>query len=76
MDAKDRNELLRILIKDYIYYKEQSKVFQREEPSNYYIALGKLNGFCMALDLDIGEDNTSVWIETREQKKVIVKVLK
>jgi len=47
-----RNELLRVAVQNYIYYKVKSVVYQREESSEYKYASGYLNGVCTAYEVD------------------------
>jgi len=76
MTTIERKELLEILVLNYLYAKEQNIVFQRENDNSYAIALGKLQGVCMALNLDFEETENNVMVFTNSKKKIVTKIEK
>ena len=70
----DRKELLEALALNYIVTKENNIVFEREDSNSYAIALGKLQGACMALNLDFEETERDLTIVTQSRRKVIAKI--
>ncbi len=69
-ETMDTNELLEILILNYQYEKANDKVWMREHTYSSGIALGKLMGATMALNLDI--DFTAESITITKKGKVIL----
>jgi len=76
MTISERKELMDTLATIYITEKRNSQVYEREESRGYYIALGKLQGACMALNLDFHETNKGLAIFTRSRRKIIVNIKK
>lgn len=71
MTAFERNELLYVLIQDYLIEKNINEVFQRENAESYTYAKGKLIGACMAfgLELEVMKDRLTIFAKN---KKIIV----
>lgn len=74
MTTSERKELIEALAQIYLCEKANNKVYQRESSQGYSIALGKLQGACMALKLDFEETKDSLSVFTRGKKKIITKV--
>lgn len=76
MTRSEKKDLLDILAQNYIYQKEQDKVWQREHGETYTLALGKLRGACMALKLDFEETDKDLTILTQNRRKTVTKIEK
>lgn len=76
MKIQERKELLYILIQDYLYHKDWDKGWQKEASPSHMIALGKLQGVCMALNLDFKETEKEFIVYIKDKRKVIIKVEK
>lgn len=76
MDIRDRKDFMNSLIIDYIKEREINKVWQRENSSGYSIAIGKLQGACMALSLDYTETEDKITLFTASKKKIITVINK
>ena len=76
MTTSERDELIYSLAIDYIAEKENCQVFLREKSSGYYIALGKLSGACMVLNLDFTESEDDLTVFTNIQRKIVIKIEK
>ncbi len=76
LTVEDRKSLLEALVQNYLSEQENNKVQQRENSDGYSIALGKLIGACMALNLELEETDKAINILTRNRKKMIVKLEK
>jgi hypothetical protein len=76
MTTLERKHLIDILVQNYIYEKEQNKIWQRERSQAYTLATGKLQGVCMALRLELEETKNCLTIFTASKKKIITKITK
>jgi len=76
MKTSERKEFMDALATNYISEKVNSQVHGREQSREYYIALGKLSGACMALKLDYTETDKDLTIFTIERRNFITKVNK
>lgn len=76
MTTLERKELIDALAQNYIYEKAQNEVWQRENGYAYTLAFGKLQGTCMALQLDFEETQNCFTVFTRGKRKVITKINK
>lgn len=74
MNAMEREELLYLLVSNYFYEKENNIVWQRENSTGFSIALGKLQGACMALNLDFEEKENEIVLFTQTSRKVVMTV--
>lgn len=74
MTIFERKEFMDSLVTIYIAEKENSQVQGREESSGYYIALGRLQGACMALKLDFDETEDGLTIFTGSRRKIVTKI--
>lgn len=74
MGANDRVEILQTLAITYLREKENSKVWHKDHSRGCLLALGKLQGACMAFDLDFEEVETGIVIFTRNRRKTVVNV--
>lgn len=70
----NRQELVKVLAQNYLSEKENDKVWQREHSTSYMLALGKLQGACMALNLDFEENQKGISIVTQCRRKVIATI--
>lgn len=70
----EREKLLVALAFNYLREKENDIVWQRERSTSHAIALGKLQGACMALNLDYEENVEGISIVTQSRRKVIATV--
>ena len=73
MNKKDRHDLLVGLVFNYITRKHENQVHLRENNSSYMLAKGELLGACMALELDIEEQDGYITLLTRDKRKVVLK---
>jgi len=71
MTTSERKELIDTLATIYIAEKRNSQVYGRDESRGYYIALGKLQGACMALNLNFSETEDGLLVFTNGQKKIV-----
>ena len=62
MNAKERDEILRVLLENYDIEKNKSKVFGREESQSRLLTEGTLLGFLMAFKLEMQEFETYISI--------------
>lgn len=69
-----RKELLNALAFNYLREKENNMVFDRENSQGYLIALGKLQGACMALNLDFEETDKGITIVTQNRRKIVTSI--
>ena len=74
MTLSERKELIDTLAIIYISEKENSRVWGREQSSGYYIALGKLQGACMAFRLDFTETEKCLVVTTRSERNIVTKI--
>jgi hypothetical protein len=74
MKARERKELLDALAMNYLGEKRNNQVFGRENSQGYSIALGKLLGACMALNLDFEENDKGINIITQGRRKVVTTI--
>ncbi|MCT8978288.1 hypothetical protein N4T77_17000 [Clostridium sp. CX1] len=74
MTTFEREELMYALAFNYLTEKMNDKVWQRERSQGYSMALGKLQGACMALKLDFSETENSVIVFTANREKLVTKV--
>ncbi|MFB5759039.1 hypothetical protein [Paenibacillus medicaginis] len=74
MKLYEKKELLEVLAQDYIYEKEQNKVWQREDGFYYGIALGKLLGACTAFKYELNVSNDVIKIYNRKQTVVEIEL--
>lgn len=75
-DCMERKELLTALSINYLNEKENDRAWQRERSTSHVMALGKLQGACMALNLDFEESNKGICIVTQIRRKVITTIEK
>lgn len=68
MTARNRNEFLLFLVRDFICLKKETLVWAREDASGVLLAYGKLLGACMALELDYTETDTTCLIKSRGRR--------
>ena len=73
INKKNREELIYVLVNDYLYQKEHNRVFGRENSSQLYITTGKLSGACMALGLSLEETANEIRVVTTIRRKLIYK---
>lgn len=64
MNVRDRTEIIQTLAITYLREKEDSKVWQRDDSRGCLLALGKLQGACIALGLDFEELETGIVVFT------------
>lgn len=75
MKAKEKRDLLFSLADTYVIEQSKNKVFGRENSESYSVAKGKLIGACMALGVNIEEDDNSVILNS-QSGKYILRVIK
>lgn len=71
MDKNEKFDMISQAVKDYIYYEQESKTWQRDPASSYNYAKGKLIGMCMAFELEIKEDSKKVTLFFKTGRKYI-----
>lgn len=71
MDAKKRNNLLFVLVQNYVLDKKKNKVWHRESDVSWAHSQGMLQGACMAFDCEIVETETCLQITTRKGKVLL-----
>jgi len=71
MVRKEKRDMLTRAVKDYIYYENESKLWQREPSSSYIYAKGKLIGMCMALGLEMTETSDKITLYYPSGKRYI-----
>lgn len=74
LDALTREDVLEILIQNYLATKREHKIFNREESPNLAYAEGRITGACMAWELDTEETEDEFIVVTNARRKVIVRV--
>lgn len=74
MNVRERAEMMQTLAITYLREKELSKVWQRDDSRSCLLSSGKLQGACMALDLDFEESDKGIVIFTRSRRKSVVSV--
>ncbi|WP_220687696.1 hypothetical protein [Paenibacillus lautus] len=67
-----KREFVEVLARDYLYEREQNKVWQKENGFSYGLALGKLLGTCTAFEYEVNE--TTENLEIIKGKTVILKL--
>lgn len=72
MSAQERYNMLYSLVQQYIAYKFYDKVWQRESSTSKTLAQGKLEGACMALELDIVETQSYIQLIDRDTQAIIL----
>lgn len=75
MKSKEKQDLLFALADSYVSEQDKNKVFGRENSESYSVAKGKLIGACMALGVNIEEDDNSVILNS-QSGKYILRVIK
>lgn len=76
MNKRERKELMDALATNYLCEKRNNHVWQRENSVGYSIAFGKLQGACMALNLEFEENEKGVFVLTRNRRNVITTISK
>jgi len=76
MDIEMRNETFEYLYQS-LSYEENNKVFALNASfASYYVALGKLTGFCLALGIDYREDDEYIMMISQKSGRVLYKFKK
>ena len=75
MTVDEKKELVSTALKDYLYYREQSKTWQTADTSFEYHK-GVMIGMLMALDLEYLETETEICAVYPSSKRVFCKVRK
>lgn len=60
---KEKTELIEIAAKDYLYYKNRDRIYNREPSESALITKGKFLGMLLALDLVFEENEREVIIK-------------
>lgn len=72
MNAKERDETLRVLLENYDIEKNKSKVFGREESQSRLLTEGTLLGFLMAFKLEMQEFETCISIRHIDSGRLVM----
>lgn len=72
MNAKERDEILRVLLENYDIEKNKSKVFGREESQSRLLTEGTLLGFLMAFKLEMQEFETYISIRHIDSGRLVM----
>ena len=72
MNAKERDETLRVLLENYDIEKNKSKVFGREESQSRLLTEGTLLGFLMAFKLEMQEFETYISIRHIDSGRLVM----
>lgn len=70
-DLLECNDLIEILINNYLYEKENDRVWHREDTFACGIALGKLMGFCMAFEYEIDFQPELITVSSKKGRIIL-----
>lgn len=74
LDGFTREDVLEMIVQNYLAIKREHKVFNREDSPSLSYARGQITGACMALELYTEETDTEFIVVTNARRKVLVRV--